>query len=500
MYRVLIVEDNYYTNMAFQEMIDWAALNCEIVGCVRNGDEGEQYAFSLQPQIVITDVRMPGLNGIELFERLRTKLQPLKVIIVTGYRNFDYAQASVKLGATDFILKPIDPKLLQRAVEKAVCELDSEQKLHNSLQQVRSEVASLSHQLNNSQSVVVQNLLATLLADSSADEVFLREGFERIGCPVAAWGMLAIMEGEERWKTLAQKVREAYPSLTVTPLPFNECKSFLLFDASSKTFSSAWSMLSSNAYQLGCAIVQTDASTQLKLLAPMCDALLSAVREGRTIVEIPTKPWDADTAARELIAAGDAQRSMLIRHFVSQMYFATQSLSGVRHEALVLIRACAEYRSSVFMPEVKEDKSILQEMSGFSSTQEICRYLDKYFMAENTPNNYSNCSPLIRSINAYLCLHYAEDITLNTLSEVFFLSRNYLSSLIKRETGKSFTSILTDIRISHAQKYLQDPRMQIHEVGQMVGYSEYAYFYQVFKKQTGLSPKEYRRTLKGLEE
>lgn len=107
MLRVIIADDEYKICQLIEKLVDWKSLDMEVVDIVQNGVEALESINSLSPDIVITDIRMPGYDGLELIKLSRDTKKALKFIIISGYRHFEYAQSAIKYGVSDYLLKPI---------------------------------------------------------------------------------------------------------------------------------------------------------------------------------------------------------------------------------------------------------------------------------------------------------------------------------------------------------------------------------------------------------
>ncbi len=123
MYRVLIIDDEEIIREGLKTVINWDSMGCSVVGEAVDGDEGLEMLSSLQPDIVFTDIRMPGLNGLEMISKLKEHKHGCKIIILSGFRDFEYAQQAVRLGAFRFLLKPTDTKEIILSIEEAIIEL-----------------------------------------------------------------------------------------------------------------------------------------------------------------------------------------------------------------------------------------------------------------------------------------------------------------------------------------------------------------------------------------
>jgi len=123
MFKVLIIDDEEIIREGLKTVIDWETLGCSVIGEASDGDEGLEMLLSKEPDIVFTDIRMPGLNGLEMISKLKKPKHECKIIILSGFRDFEYAQQAIKLGAFRFLLKPTNTKEIILSIQEAIIEL-----------------------------------------------------------------------------------------------------------------------------------------------------------------------------------------------------------------------------------------------------------------------------------------------------------------------------------------------------------------------------------------
>ena len=147
MFKVIIIDDEEIIREGLRTVIDWESLGCTIIGEAVDGDDGLEMVKSNEPDIVFTDIRMPGLNGLEMISKIKESKKECKIIILSGFRDFEYAQQAVKLGAFRFLLKPTNTQEIILSIEEAVKELKktkSNQEIFNNLKRKVKEDYNLS--------------------------------------------------------------------------------------------------------------------------------------------------------------------------------------------------------------------------------------------------------------------------------------------------------------------------------------------------------------------
>ena len=160
MYKLLIIDDEYLVRLGLEETIDWGQFNVQIVGSAKNGKEGLQLAETLLPDIIISDVRMPLMDGLELTKVVNEKNLDTIVIILSGYKDFEYAKETLENGAFQYLLKPIDNDQLIEVVKKAINALERRRSQEQRLQDIEKEVPLI-------KTTVIQNLISGNYANIS---------------------------------------------------------------------------------------------------------------------------------------------------------------------------------------------------------------------------------------------------------------------------------------------------------------------------------------------
>lgn len=139
-YRILIIDDEPMVLIGLKKLVPWEEINCEIVGAFKNGEEGLEAIDKLKPDIVISDIKMPKLSGLEMIQEIKYKKASIKFIILTGHREFEYAQKAINLGVIKFLLKPTNIEDIKNAVLEAANMLDEEHEKIDDLNDLRSKL------------------------------------------------------------------------------------------------------------------------------------------------------------------------------------------------------------------------------------------------------------------------------------------------------------------------------------------------------------------------
>ena len=141
MYKILIIDDEYIIREGLRLTIDWKGMDCEIIGEAEDGDEGLRLVRDLKPHIIFTDIRMPGISGLEMISLIKKEKQNCKIIILSGFRDFEYAQEAIRLGAFRFIVKPSKEDEIIRSVKDAIAEIKKQRLTETVLNNYKNKVA-----------------------------------------------------------------------------------------------------------------------------------------------------------------------------------------------------------------------------------------------------------------------------------------------------------------------------------------------------------------------
>jgi len=145
-YKILIIDDEPMIIKGLQELVAWDEIGCEICGVAKNGEEGQQAIIEKTPDIVISDIQMPKLNGLEMIEALKNISAGIKFIILTGHREFDYASKAINLGVVKYLLKPTNIEDIKSAVAEAMMILDEERAKDEDIKALRSKLIQIEKQ------------------------------------------------------------------------------------------------------------------------------------------------------------------------------------------------------------------------------------------------------------------------------------------------------------------------------------------------------------------
>ncbi len=529
MIKLLIVDDEAVIRKGLQTSIDWDLYGIRIVGEAKNGQEALEKALALQPEIILTDIRMPIMDGLAFAKAAHEKLPSAKIIILSGYDDFDYAQQALRLGAADYLLKPFGAEelldLILQLKEKICAEQQQlEQALHtqNIVQKNRSFLqaeliqalleaayADRAHIFEKARLIDLnlsgpfyqvfvfniddQEIILANLPHKEAD--FIKSSLLNIASEVLQqyWngtfctsepdyfvGLVNLNDGSGL--PLLEVCREIkgtvykYLKLTIT-IGIGACCSGI--ERIPDSYQGALRALRQKVYQGKNTVIHIKdvppASPLITFANPAHEEkeLLKALKtpDEKRITELLAAAF---TAFKQKQAPLEEVKNYCIKLAYLSIY--TLEAMGIQIERLdAEINLYIQVKKYETMADLEQWlNEFLQKLIQNLSTYQVQKY-----------------KQIIKNAIDYIQEHYHESITLKTLADLVYVSPNYLSRIFKEETGENFVEWLNKFRIEKAKELLKDYRIKTYEIAERVGYSDYKYFSYNFKKYTGKSTRQY---------
>lgn len=526
MLKVIIADDERLICRLVQALADWDSLGMEVVAMAENGLEALELIEARRPDILITDIRMPGCDGLELIRSAKQMMPDLEVVIISGYAHFEYAQSAMKYGAGYYLLKPIKQtelmETLEKIREKCEARLETKSAISRQHQNSQKDLSRIRESLmKDLLSEHPGNLTREILADTyhihTAGDMY-QVFMVKMDCDMAAVNRPAAEVMQEKIggifkNTLSPLCHDmvlyfqSYTGYGVVNCDLagkdelrrglRECLNHLevkknLFGPLNYTISLGAAV--ENPGRLAFSL-ETARNAMMERLIEGTGRLLETVPTGSGIekqnlldkyvkaMEHSVENLDAGEAARassvfekEALALRDICGRELLELVLSagRLFIARAALSNVEEIQQEFAAGCAQCGTAAEL---------------FGRLEEIQEKL----LSEARELRSSEAARPVRVAKQYVMQHFQEPITLETVCESIGFSVNYFSMLFKRETGEGFAKYLTRIRIEEAKTLLRETNLPIAEICEKVGYSDRKHFTHTFHKATGLNPVEYRK-------
>lgn len=531
MYKVLIIDDEPIIRKGLTNIISWNQLGCAICGEAQDGEAGEALIRELRPDIILTDIRMPKADGFTMVREIRDLVPRSKVIILTGYRDFNYAQEAIKLGAFDFILKPTKIEELTSVIQRAVRALDIEQHRDDEMHRFKALY-------EKNIPLMREKLLYNLLYGLYSNDADIAGQMDHLDLKIDRF-MLGLIDNESREDKDGYDL-QLYQFGIISTLEEVLAREFTLIPLA---LNSRWIIFVVNSPNKGNFDLERlhQKLTYLQEMIENCFSFtvsiaLSSVGQGYK--DIPAKFRECRQAlAHRFYLGGNAlisyqdldaffkisdhssleasQKQLLEQIKAGNRETAEETVEAIRSYVIALRADEKAYIKSFYLGTLSAINSIRSSLMTSKDNQvEIQGITSLYPMIDSCENvidlndilkeasikaaeningyNRNNMKLLVKSAVDYLKAHYQESITLNEVASKLFISSYYLSRMFKKETNQNFVDFLNEIRVEKAKELLKDIQFKTYEVADAVGISDAHYFSKLFKKYAGVTPTEFR--------
>ncbi len=531
LYRIMLVDDEEEVRKAIIRKIAWEQLGFVMVGDAENGEDALEKLEQLEPDVVMTDIRMPYMDGLTLSARIRDKYPSLKILIFSGYDDFEYAKQAIKLNVTEYILKPVNGEELTQILNRIRISLDEE------IEQ-RRNITALQKSYLGSLPILRELFLNDLVRRTTdIDTVVpkLREyGIDILDARKWLAVVIHIEQIEQSEIQVLSQHQELIP-ISVRGLVEDHLKSY----CRNAIFNSADGItvivaVDENNTQTGLINLLNDICKESKRVLEVsitvgvghsCNSLKEISRSyqsavdalgyraivgiGKTIYINDVEPvicgklqLDVKSEA-ELTAAVKFGPKELISNVI-------QSLVAHMDEVKVHARQYQAYMLSIVncitrtMQQYDLDIGEMFDsenwytaiMEGIYRKEEFAEWLLPIALRMNEALNHerdNTARKVILNAKEYILEHYSDpELSVETLCRYLHMSPAYFSTMFKKETGQTYINYLTQVRLDKAVELLNETDEKTYMIAQKVGYQEQNYFSYVFKKWYGISPTKYR--------
>lgn len=540
MYKMLIVDDEDEVREAIAFKTDWAACGFELVGGCANGRDALEAAEKLQPDVVLTDICMPYMDGLELAERLTEQYRELKIVILTGFEQFDYAKQAIKLKVNDYLLKPINLQELTEFLLKLKAELDEEAARLADLTALRAQWQesypllrerflnrlvlhpmtddSIRRKLDSFQLVLSGPSYAALLLEletergeygegeagggsSLPDKDLLRFAAANIAQEIAEqeYGGVAFQTRDDRIAILLGGeggMLDAHMQ-KVAGFVSGALAKYLKLPASI-----GLGRVYPSLHQLRYSYQEAASALEYRYLTGTGRILsIQDVEFGEPVGEAEYNEFERGLSAA--VKTGNASRAcQAIEDWVARLRASGMKMNGVvgyMHRTLATVIQAGTQSGldhvdglgSFFFAKLNTLKTVEDARSWL---EELCGQVIRDLARRRTDASHTQMMQAI----AYIHEHYSRaELTLGEVCQHVYLSLSYFSSLFKQHTGHTFVEYLTKHRLAKAKELLLATSLKTYEISERVGYQDPQYFSVIFKRHFGMSPKEFRSAGKG---
>ncbi|WP_308636188.1 response regulator [Paenibacillus silvisoli] len=525
MLNIAIVDDEEIIRLGLEKMISRFSGDYRIAGSFEDGAEALAAigAPELDVDLIITDIKMPYMDGLRFIELVKEKRPGMRCLILSGYNDFEYARKAIQFGVDDYMIKPVDMQELAqllRTVDKRLAEQrESEERLAlTAMQQKGQELeeklrkllqgaadAELEPMVIDAQSVqtaegrkaVIVFRTSNLLAHESLlrylDEI--KAAFHHV--VVMQSNLIAVLltiAGQDEAKPPEKALRAM--SLRIIDHLQNRSGGFIAIGEC---------MLPQGGADWHGAYAEALAASRHPFYKE-CETFAVLAKE----LPAKTEPWKLNMPAldEQFKTACEMLDAQTIKSVIP-LYFAEAERGRAGYDEIVHMAGHLFYTLTTkidgFLDALYELQGAAFDFHRVVASHFAMRDVKEWLIAivdqvvqALEPSRNAGSKRVIETVKQWIQEHYREEIELSDLSETVYLNASYLSFLFKRETNQTITEYVTAVRMAKAKEYLKDRLdLKAYQIGELVGYADGIYFNKLFKKTVGVTPQKYRNQTSG---
>jgi len=537
MYNLILVDDEEEVRKGIIQKIKWQEYGFELIGQAENGIDALEITEKFTPDVVITDIKMPFMGGLELSKELKKRFPTIKIIILTGFDEFEYAQKAVNLNVVEYALKPVSSKELIQVLLRVKIQLDEEMLKKEDFEALKEHyirslpvlkekfliylitsklskeeinekcnrydinlignqyivaVIDINHQVtyqeektddSNELNLIrfaVFNIAEEIVSKYGRGIVFMHNDLIVLINPFLETDRASIFN---KIQSILEEIRqsiEKYLKTTITIGLGTIIKDSPLISDSYRNALSAldYRLIMGNNRIIWIEDIEPNSNGKIVFDEIMEHDLSSSIKVG---------------TEKEIMVTIDSLffklESVKVDFKDYQIYFL---------EILTTIIKTAESLNVDLVDIFGENYNLFVELYEFSDLNQVKQWFKAIsikIMNYITKERQDSCKLLIEKTKAYINKYYSDsNITINSLCNYLHISPTYFSFIFKRETKMTFISYLTQIRMDASKELIKSTNLKSFEIAYKVGYSEPNYFSNCFKKHFGISPSEYRNS------
>lgn len=525
MYSVFIVDDEPIVLDGIRSKIDWEANGFTFSGEAQDGEIALSMIHEIKPDILITDIKMPFMNGLQLAEEVKRRQPWIKIIILSGHDEFDYAKKAISIGIQDYILKPFIPEEILKSLNKAALEIDKERKQF-------SDISIMKENLKSKEKLIKKEFLNNLI-HASVDFDNISQKCEELGINLFSRYYKVLVSKIESKNSNLQSQQETCSLIDNYSSSWEHCETFFhhsnLFVCIFK--GSSQEELEENIFRAAENISHITGKN------PDCFCLTAIGLTVEHLFELKKSYEDAkailssekNIAKNKIISSDDLTQNenqfLELNEndpFIDRLKYAGKNdIAAIIDESMELVRKNSSqfkvFSSYILVDLIFEVSKLIEKLGGnikelkpemISKTfideavedeEKLISHMQAllYFALEYRDSKVSGkYASVIFKAKKYIEENYADqNTTLTTVAKEVAMSPNHFSTIFSQECRTTFIEYLTDVRLENAKKLMRETDMKGYDIAYECGFSDPHYFSYIFKKNTGLSPREYKTSV-----
>lgn len=509
--KVLIADDEAIVLEGLKYIIDWEDLGFSICSQAQNGEEALEKVLNLQPDLVLLDIRMPKLTGIEIVQIAREKGFKGHFIILSGYSDFSYAQTAIKYGVDFYLTKPIDEDELENAVTTVKKQIEDDRKSAQTLNQYRE----------NARDTIIRNLLTGDFRDISglnlsdlhlSTDIYQVVSYERFTKDPfqVTWDFAELLR-------VSNQDHNSFDHISIDHREVILLKGAFALERFNRLLThyrinpQKGSPLDSLFLTYGRQVYRPE-----EIFHSYLDAYTLLDRRffceyNQHVLGFEALP-SADACTYHATDEEAHRYSSLLTNYIQtqnrrciedllnemkeNLYYCADDISSIKRFLIDIYLQIKQKISQVYTNiqiPFSTNSAIIDSIDGKFYLYEILQILNQQFeMCMNAIGGPSG-ENIMNDILHYINHNYMDNLKLETLAPLFGYNSAYLGKIFTKKVGESFNSYLDRVRIEQSKILLEDETLKVYEIAERIGYKNVDYFHKKFKKYVGESPAEYRK-------
>lgn len=520
----MIVDDEPVIRRGLTSFIPWQELGCKVVCLALDGKDALEKFKKYKPDIVVSDIKMPEMDGIELSKFIYLNHPATKVILLTAYSDFNFAQSAIKYGVVDFVLKPTSSEKLIEALDKAKAIIDDEKSKSSKINILENELSVTKQELQES---FILKVINRVITESS---IIINKA-DSLGIKLYNYYAVIIGTSKKDRHSISEEGSQNQVSeiKNLIPVVLKDYKYFCV-------------IINNRCLCIFINLQKTDSCQNAQNIIDICNEILHSVNS-LVDANISIGISNLKDSIKDISEAYEESREALSqKFFVDKNIFIYTGYKGINDPEIVLsinryfdsllkhvqsgeynlavndlgsmfdiyknnnisisdtknismllysyILASLPVQNEAYLKRINTGSKILESQS----VEEIYRILIStvYMVTKETKKPGSYSQSIIDIINKYIEENYGMDINLASIAKYVHLNSSYLSRLYKKETGETLSEKIAKVRIQKAKELLKNTDFKIYEISSKVGIENTNYFSILFKKYTSMYPKDYR--------
>lgn len=516
MLKILLVDDEELSIRMLKNLIDWQLYGIRVIGSANNGTDAYELFLKERPEIILTDIRMPGMDGLELTRRIKEVDSTTEIILISAYADFEYAREAIALGGANYLLKPVDEYELEKTLKKITEKIDTKNAAHRMVESAEAQKNTMA--------------IYSYMRSGNGKGAALKAS-NKLGIDFDCSALMSFTLNESSMNSYIQNNLQIDAQLSYIHSKLSEHLSrwfhSILFDY----YDSYWCALISHPTHAisDCAedmaeffadILHMEVHVCFTDLICGLDALPQAYKKLRQLNEysyfigvenVLGYGFNCDTLSLNEAAFYDARKSLCSaiekNDLIHGKAIVEETLRAVPLRAPGIIPHIRDFcyaglralREKALRENNSERANFLcgltyQDIEECTTLEELRTFMNRVFEGADTKSSEKETySPLVQDGLSYLEQNFDRNISLEEICTALGVSRNYFSFLFKKETGENIWSYLTEIRLNKAKELLKNTEDKTYSIAYQVGYDNPSYFSKLFKKSTGMTPNEFRK-------